>query len=103
MRACFRAQVRGLEICPEDTFPRPVRYKVCLVLDSSAVEMLANLTFSEHDVIGDSRQFKLRAVDIYWERSRAASNPYRGVKDLEIRSLTYSYDLMEGLGLENAG
>jgi hypothetical protein len=102
VRACFRAQVRGLEICSEDSFPSPVRYEVCLVLDSSAVEMLAKLVFSEDDVVGDSRRYKLRAVDIYWERPELTSSSYLGAKDLQIDTLQYNYDLMESLGLESA-
>lgn len=104
VQACFRAHVRGLEICPEDDFPGPVRYKVCLVLDSEAVDMLANLAFPEDDdIIGNSRREKLTAVDIYWECSKRASRSYRGAKGLEIDTLAYNYDLIDTLGLESAG
>jgi hypothetical protein len=102
VRVCFRAHVGSLEICPEDSFPCPVRYKVCLLLDSSAVEMLSSLAFSEDDVMGNSRRYKLRAVGIYWGRPEQTSSSYRGAKDLQIDSLRYNYDLMESLGLESA-
>jgi hypothetical protein len=87
VRVCFRAHIGGLEICPEESFPCPVRYKVCLLLDSSAVEMLSSLAFSEDYIMGDSRRYKLRAVDIYWQRPELTSSCYRGAKDLQIETL----------------
>jgi hypothetical protein len=102
VRACFCTHVTGLELCPEDIEPASVRYNVCLVLDSNAVEILANLAFSENDVVGDSRLYKLRAVDVYWKRPERTASSYRGAKDLEIDFLPYNYNLMASLGLESA-
>jgi hypothetical protein len=64
--------------------------------------MLSSLAFSEDEVMGNSRRYKLRAVDIYWGRPEQTSSSYRGAKDLQIDSLRYNYDLMESLGLESA-
>lgn len=48
MRECFRALIRSLEISDkEDQWVPPTRNRICLVLDASKVQMLANLTFCE--------------------------------------------------------
>jgi hypothetical protein len=49
--------------------------------------MLSSLAFSEDYIMGDSRRYKLRAVDIYWQRPELTSSCHRGAKGLQIDTL----------------
>lgn len=103
VRECFRTHVRGLEISDnEEDYPPPALNNVCLMLDSTEIEMLANLTFSD-DRLEEARVFrerKLPAVDIWWTRPATTRSTYRGVRDLAINSLARVYDVLQFQNLE---
>lgn len=102
VRECFRALVRSFELSDdEERYPPPARNMVCLVLDSAAVEMLANLEFYE-DRRQESkahRQYKLQAVDIHWRRPEMTRDFHRGARLLEITSLPDVYDSLDSATL----
>jgi hypothetical protein len=94
VRECFRALIRGLELWDDiDQFPPPPRNYVCLVIDSSKIEMLANLTL--HDDHNENARSlstcKLQAVDIFWQRPETTASSYRGVRELAIDTLPRTY------------
>ena len=92
VRECFRAHIRSLELWDDiDQFPPPPRNYVCLIMDVSKIEMLANLNF--HDARSLST-CKLQAVDIFWERPETTTSSYRGVRELAIDTLLRTYLLL---------
>jgi hypothetical protein len=107
VRACFRALVRSFEITDndneEDLWVPLTRNKVCFVLDTEKVQMLADLTFSDNeddmDIYGRYEECFVQAVDIGWQRPEVTSSMYRGVKDACIVSLARAYSqFIDGLG-----
>jgi hypothetical protein len=103
VRECFRAHIRGLELCADpNEFMPPSRNYACLVLDSEKIDMLVNLSFQEDDIqeFFTFRACKLKAVDIFWERPETSRSSYRGVRELGINSLSRTYLLLESERLD---
>ena len=98
VRACFRAQVRGLELCDdEDDTPVAKRYLACLVLDGDKIEMLANLSFHEDSAqkTPTSGPCKLPVLSLGWKRPKTSRGSYRGVWEFAIDLLPRICELLE--------
>lgn len=100
VRENFRALVRNLNLSEDDEkpFKSPTRHFICFALDEDKVKELANLAFSD-DELEENNTFlecKLPAVDIFWERPKATTSSYRGVRDISVNSFDYTYLLLAG-------
>jgi hypothetical protein len=98
VRACIRAQVRGLELCDdEDATPAATRYCACLVLDGDKIDMLANLPLNEEDVRKTPmpEPCKLPVLSICWKRPETTRDSYRGVWEFAIDLLPRICELLE--------
>ena len=103
VRACIRAQIRGLELCDdEDATPAATRYCACLVLDGDKIEMLANLALNEEggQETSTPETCKLPVLYIGWKRPETARDSYRGVWEFAVDLLPRVYGLLETEGLE---